>query len=156
MNINEEFFFRHSLSKFQYQGYSDGFLSTFREAAVVCCLYVHLSLHKSHMSIQTETQSLPNWPKPSFYMLLKQILTNGLTNLQMSHLLKSPITRGVRNWVKLHILIYLSFLYKCQIKEGFLTSWGVNSNKKLQRQNHRLTMGIFSLPQEACSVADMF
>ena len=55
-------------------------------------------------------------------------------------------TRVVPNWVKFHILIYLSPLHKCPIKEGFLTSWGVKSNKKPCRQNHRLTMEIFLLP----------
>ena len=51
--------------------------------------------------------------------------------------------RMVRNWVKFHILIYLSPLHKCPMKEGFLTSWGVKSRKKPCRQNHRLAMVIF-------------
>ena len=55
-------------------------------------------------------------------------------------------TRVVPNWVKFHILIYLSPLHKCPIKEGFLTSWGVKSNKKPCRQNYRVAMGIFLLP----------
>ena len=55
-------------------------------------------------------------------------------------------SRVVPNWVKFHILIYLSPLHKCPIKEGFLTSWGVKSNKKPCRQNYRVAMGIFLLP----------
>ena len=51
--------------------------------------------------------------------------------------------RVVENWVKFHILIYLGPLHKYPIKEGFLTSWGVKSNKKPCRQNHRFTMGTF-------------
>ena len=35
-----------------------------------------------------------------------------------------PFIRVVRNWVKFHILIYLSPLHECPIKEGFPTSWG--------------------------------
>ena len=54
--------------------------------------------------------------------------------------------RVVPNWVKFHLLIYLSPLHKCPRKEGFLTSWGVKSNKKPCRQNYRVAMGIFLLP----------
>ena len=43
----------------------------------------------------------------------------------------------VQNWVKFHILIYLSPMHKYPIKEGFLTNWGVKKNKKPFRQNHK-------------------
>ena len=50
--------------------------------------------------------------------------------------------RVVGSLVKFHKLMYS-------------LSWGLKSNKNPYRQNHGLTMGIISLPYEACSFADM-
>ena len=68
---------------------------------------------------------------------------------------KAMGVRVVPNWVKFHILIYLSPFHKYPIKEGFLRSLGVKSNKKPCRQNHRLAMGTFLLPLKAYSFAAM-
>ena len=51
--------------------------------------------------------------------------------------------RAVLSLVKFYILIFLGPLHKYPIKDGFLTSWGVKSNKKPCWQNQRLTMEIF-------------
>ena len=50
--------------------------------------------------------------------------------------------------------MHISPKHKYPIKEGFLTSWGVKSNKKPCRQHYGLATGIYSLPQGAYSVAD--
>ena len=77
----------------------------------------------------------------------KQCLRRSLEHLgRSSRLNRSPkgnMWSAIPVALKFHILIYLSPLHKCPIKEGFLTSWGVKSDKKPCRQNYRVAMGIF-------------
>ena len=85
-----------------------------------------------------------NWEKSSFFPPSRVSSSTFFISLLLQLLdIICIYIRVVQNWAKFYLLIYLSPLHKCPIKEGFLTSWGVKSNEKPCRQNHRLAMGIF-------------